>query len=331
MYPNVLYYTKFPSLTQAKEGWVSQHVERGHNHDQANNLPSCVRPTRSQLLLSPVVVSQHPHNHECFHDDKHAGRECNQENKIFHMLLLYNRAMNLHTVLPYGVIGVEVLLAFSLIVWMRSESRGTPVGWGLIIKVLAAGALVALISAFVTIRYTLSDSSPLNLILNTGSASLIEELAKYMVGVFILINNQQVKRLSDVIVCMIIAGLGFSLVEDLLYIFGTDAIASYRLLSFYLHSGTSAIVGYSLGRFHFGLTGYRELARALGGAVALHATYNLATRLNNGSMAMYLTLAITLLISLQIFILFRKTIAEQTVIEIRNKPKPKPNVVLLNL
>jgi RsiW-degrading membrane proteinase PrsW (M82 family) len=252
--------------------------------------------------------------------------------------------MDLHIQLRYVVLGLEVLLTGSLITWMRSSVRGTPISWRMISAVLLFGALAALISAFVTLRYsfnipTLQQQLPdlvdkykgLMILFNTVGASLVEELAKYTVAVFLLITpRQQNQKLSDTIIYMILIGLGFSLIEDWLYLLNPDTAAPYRLLSFYLHSGTCAIMGYSLGRFRFGLTGYREVFRSVCAAVLLHATYNLTTQLNNQQLALYLTFAITIFISLQIFILFRKTLEEEYRLENRRAPKPIPTK-LLNL
>lgn len=245
--------------------------------------------------------------------------------------------MDSHTVLNLAVFAIEIILAVSLISWMRSSLRGTPAPWSFIAQVLIAGALVALAAALVTVRYSfditaLTVSRPdivehykgILIIFNTVGAALVEELAKYAVGVFFLIHNRHTTRLSDVIICMVIVGLGFSLIEDAFYFLDPSTIAPYRLLSFYLHSGTSAIMGYSLGRFRFGLTGYRELFLAVIAAVALHTGYNLTTQLNNGQIALYLTFAITLLITLQIFVLVKRTQNEEWQLRKLAEEKPKP-------
>jgi RsiW-degrading membrane proteinase PrsW (M82 family) len=245
--------------------------------------------------------------------------------------------------LRYIVLALEVGLTAGLIFWMRSETRGVPISWKYIFKILTAGAGVALISALVVIRYSfnieaLQETNPSivdqykgwMIFLNVIGAASVEELAKYTVGVFFLVSSRRVHRLTDVILAMIVAGLGFSLIEDILYLLSTDAVPAYRLLSFYLHSGTSAIMGYALGRFHFGLTGYRELMRALLAAIGLHAAYNLALNLEGTTLPLYIAFAITLFISLQIFILFRKSLEEEYVLDQRKRKKPKA-VKLLNL
>jgi len=252
--------------------------------------------------------------------------------------------MDIHIPLGAVVILVEVVLTVSLIGWMRSSMRGEPVGWRMIGKVVLCGMVAALISAFVTLNYSfnipeLQAHMPnlvdkyraLMIVLNTGGAAMIEELAKYTVGVFLLITPQQKhQRLSDTIMFMILIGLGFSLIEDCLYLLNPDTIAPYRLLSFYLHSGTCAIMGYSLGRFRFGLTGYREVLRSVLAAILLHSAYNLTTQLDDQNLALYLTFAITVFITLQIFILFRKTLEEEYALEQSHVVHKEPTR-LLNL
>jgi|GEM_PF-6288406 len=252
--------------------------------------------------------------------------------------------MTVHIPLRVVVIFVELLLTGSLVAWMRSSTRGEPVGWRMITKVLLFGVIAALISAFITLNYSfnipqLQTQVPglvdkyraLMVLLNTFGAATVEELAKYCVAVFVLITPQQRhQRLSDTIMFMILIGLGFSLIEDCLYLLNPDTIAPYRLLSFYLHSGTCAIMGYSLGRFRFGLTGYREVLRSVIAAVLLHSAYNLTTQLDDQRLALYLTFAITVFITLQIFILFRKTLEEEYELENKHKVHHEPTR-LLNL
>lgn len=247
--------------------------------------------------------------------------------------------------LRYIVLTLEVGLTAGLIFWMRSSTRGVPISWKHIFKILVAGGAIALIAALVTIKYSFNISAlqeteaPLVenykgwlIFINVIGASTVEELAKYTVGVFFLVSNRKARRLSDIIASMIMVGLGFSLVEDVLYLMTTDAVPTYRLLSFYLHSGTSAIMGYALGRFHFGLAGYRELIRSLFSAIALHCVYNLSLNLEGTTLPLYLALGVTLFISLQIFILFRKTLEEEyDMIRTSERKKPQVTTKLLNL
>lgn len=223
-----------------------------------------------------------------------------------------------------GIYGLEISLALSLILWMRASSPGRKESWLFFLKILAAGAIAALISAYVEIKYSfnlvdLQTYAPDLFgryaiwydLINNIAASSVEELAKYLVAVLTILGGRHVHKLSDAIVYLIIIGLGFSLIEDAIFLINPEVIAPYRLLSFYVHSGTSAVIGYSLGRYMSGVARWPELIISIVGAILLHFGYNLATTLQDGNLSLYLTAAITAYISLQIFILFRKAIEEE--------------------
>lgn len=219
---------------------------------------------------------------------------------------------------------VELSLTFSLIYWMRSSVTSRPPTWRFLFRLLGAGGVAALIAAYIEIKYfidikSLSVTAPQLVqkygtwydLINNFSASAIEELAKYTVAVYTLLSTKQVRKLSDAIIYLILIGLGFSLVEDIVFLLNPDIVAPYRLLSFYVHSGTSAVIGYSMGRFMSGVTRYPELIISILGAIALHFLYNLSTSVQPSNYAVWLTSAIAFYISLQIFILFRKAIEEE--------------------
>jgi RsiW-degrading membrane proteinase PrsW (M82 family) len=229
------------------------------------------------------------------------------------------------------VYGIEILLALGLIIWMRSSTRGAREPWSFIFKILAAGATAAIISALVTLKYSfdlpeLAKTNP-DLVLQYGvwlkvtnhvAAAMIEEIGKYMIGVFTLLATRHVHKMSDTIVYLIVIGLGFTLVEDAFFLLDPHSSPLLRLMSFYLHSGTSSIIGYSLGRYKFGLASYRELILAVIAAITLHLGFNLTTELY-GESALYIAFAISVFITLQIFILFRRTLVEEYGLELRAK------------
>jgi len=227
-------------------------------------------------------------------------------------------------ILRAGVFGIEIVMTLTLVTWMRSASRSNQEPFSFLLLIIFYGGLTAVVAAFVEIKYSfnirhLQQTAP-NLVnaygswydlLNNLSASFIEELGKYMVAVYMVINTRHFHKLTDAILYLILIGLGFSLVEDIFFLLNPETIAPYRLLSFYVHSGTSAIIGYSLGRFKFGLASYWELVISVLGAVGLHFAYNLSTSLSDRLDAFYVASLITLYITLQIFILFRKAIHEE--------------------
>jgi len=233
---------------------------------------------------------------------------------------------------PGFVFGIEICLTVVLVAWLRLSQRGTKEPWSFLITIIFYGGIVALLAAFVEIRYSfnipaLQDKYPLLVekfglwyeIINNLAASMIEELGKYVIAVFFIINTKHFHKMSDAILYLILIGLGFSLMEDLIFFLNPQTNAGFRLLSFYLHSGTSALIGYSLGRFKFGLTGYSELIRAVIGAISLHFMYNLSATLHQTDLAFALTACITLYISLQIFILYSKALREEYQLEHQSK------------
>lgn len=230
-----------------------------------------------------------------------------------------------------AVYAIECLLALGLVVWMRSAAREPNEPWSFVMKILGGGALAAVISALVTVKYSfnlpelqqtnptlVAEYGPWLQVMNHLAASMIEELGKYMIGVFMLLSTRHVHRMSDTIIYLIVIGLGFSLVEDAFFLLDPASSPLLRLMSFYLHSGTSAIIGYSMGRYKFGLAGSKELLLSVLAAITLHFGFNLTTELY-GDAALYIAFGISVFITLQIFILFRRTLIEEYGLELRAK------------
>ncbi|MBU6389022.1 PrsW family intramembrane metalloprotease [Patescibacteria group bacterium] len=222
------------------------------------------------------------------------------------------------------VFAAEILLATSLVHWIRSSLRGYPEPWSFFLKIISYGGAAALISAWIEIKYSFNLSSLQQTapelvnrygtwfsLLNNLSASAIEELAKYVVAIFTIYSARHIHKLSDAIVYMILIGIGFSLVEDLVYSLAPDVYTPYRILSFFLHSGTSAIIGFALGRSLSGLAHRFEMIWSMLGAIGLHAAYNLSVTLQDGQLSFILTVLIVIYITLQIFVLFRLAVLEE--------------------
>lgn len=234
------------------------------------------------------------------------------------------------------IFAIEIVLAIILVAWMRTNQRGTKEPYRFLMNLVIWGGITAVISAIIEIKYSINvgeirkvnplaadQYGPIYDTVNLAVASLIEELAKYVVGVFVILSSRHFQKLSDSILYMILIGLGFSLAEDFIFLINPQTYAPYRLLSFYIHSGCAAVIGYSMGRFKFHLTGYGELFRAVFYAILLHFGYNISSNLENHMLAFWLSLMITIYITLQVFILFKKSIIEEYALEIRNRPKKK--------
>lgn len=208
---------------------------------------------------------------------------------------------------------IELALAGLLIVWLHTASRGERPPFSFLLTLAGSGASIAILVAVIELKYVLPRTavSLPYLISYNLAVSLIEELAKYFVAVLLILHSRYLHKLSDGILYLIVIGLGFSLIEDALFLTSPQTVAGYRLLSFYLHSGTSAIIGYNLGRFHFNRAKYPQLIWGVLGAVTLHLAYNLTTYVQDAPLAGYLTFCIALYITLQIFILFRRAVLEE--------------------
>jgi RsiW-degrading membrane proteinase PrsW (M82 family) len=233
----------------------------------------------------------------------------------------------------FGVFCLEVILSLTLVVWLRLMGRGSPAPISLLAQLLGFGALAAMIAAAIEFKYAIPAHPNLSpwagIFVNNVAASLIEELSKYFIAVLLLLHGGRLRRMTDAIFYLIVIGLGFSLVEDALFLINPETIAPYRLLSFYLHSGTSAIIGYNLGLYYFHRVGWPRLALGIAAAILLHLAYNLTTFLNDSALAFYLTVSLTFYISLQIFILYRRAVVEE--FRFDHEQRPKTSTKLLNL
>jgi RsiW-degrading membrane proteinase PrsW (M82 family) len=216
------------------------------------------------------------------------------------------------------VYGVEILCALSLVLWLRYQQHRENVSWRYLLALLIGGGLAALGAAFAEMRLFPGDDFCLSFrdrvepfLCRQGSeavlAGIIEEGIKYVVGVVLVLNVRTFRQASDAIYYFILIGLGFSLTEDLAYLVLPEVLAPLRLLSFYIHSGTAAIMGYHLGRYVTRRERYTRLMAGIGGAAALHIAYNLAGLYAQDHIsAAVLGVLLAAYISLQAFILFRK-------------------------
>jgi len=143
--------------------------------------------------------------------------------------------------------------------------------------------------------------------------SLSEELFKYLVIKFKIINSPHLDEPLDVMLYMVIAALGFSAIENILYIFApvgefsfTEILNRTLMLSFvrfvgatFLHTLCSAVIGYVIALSLCKLK-YRQFY-VLGGlflAVGLHGLYDFSIITLTGNFK--LIIPITILITLAI-------------------------------
>ncbi|MCZ2846026.1 MAG: PrsW family intramembrane metalloprotease [Candidatus Bathyarchaeota archaeon] len=115
---------------------------------------------------------------------------------------------------------------------------------------------------------------------------LVEELLKYLVVKFRVIDSSHFDEPIDVIIYLIVAGLGFATIENIVVIFNIETleeaaiISTIRLLTaIFIHTLSAAITGYF---WAFSFTLNRRLKRGVSfvsgiiGASILHGVYDIS-------------------------------------------------------
>jgi len=154
-----------------------------------------------------------------------------------------------------------------------------------ILKVFFYGMLIAFAAIFLEIGFK-KISSNLLLYLFVGGA-LVEEYLKYLVVKLEVLRSSELDEPIDIMLYMIIAGLGFAALENILILINehpflelpkTLEISTLRFLTAtFLHALCSGIVGYFLAISFFNLKKQKKfLLMGLGIAIALHGSYNLS-------------------------------------------------------
>ena len=154
-----------------------------------------------------------------------------------------------------------------------------------ILKVFFYGMLVAFAAIFLEIGFK-KISSNLILYVFVGGA-LIEESLKYSVVKFKVLRSSELDEPVDIMLYMIIAGLGFAALENILILINyhpflelpkTLEIITLRFLTAtFLHALCSGIVGYFLAISFFNIKKQKKfLLMGLGIAIVLHGFYNLS-------------------------------------------------------
>lgn len=101
-----------------------------------------------------------------------------------------------------------------------------------------------------------------------------EELAKFLAIRFFLMPSDHFTRAADGVRGGVACGLGFGIVENVIYSLGVPELALIRSISAApLHAGTAGIIGYAVGRNAF-QPGFPLLVGFLP-ALVLHGAYNL--------------------------------------------------------
>lgn len=195
------------------------------------------------------------------------------------------------------VLLIEIGLTLAMVLWLQGRHKTPLLKSTIIWQSLSLGAIAAILSLWINTPWT-------GLTATVGKASL-EELFKYSLGSLILLTIKPI-QLRQIIAVMVLVGLGFALLEDFFHFLDPAILATPRLFSFYLHAGTSAIMGYGLGQFRTGKGGYLGLIGSIFIAIFGHSLFNLATQIANPTHALIVTSIITILLTLAIFWLWQR-------------------------
>jgi len=196
---------------------------------------------------------------------------------------------------------------FWLWFWLR-EDRERPEPWGLIILTFLAGMVVVPI-ALPLQKIALELYTGDNLILVWV---VIEEVLKYAAALVVILWHKAVNEPIDVIIYMIVVALGFSALENALFVFNplmAGEIQEMLLTSKFrfigatlLHVLASASIGVCLALTYYRSAAVKLLAGTIGTGIAiiLHVLFNLFVMDANGQSI----LAVFLFVWFGIIVLF---------------------------
>ena len=201
-----------------------------------------------------------------------------------------------------------------LSIYLREDEHPEPNRF--IIKTFFLGMLFAPIAAgieFLLISATKDIALPLivvNFLVFFIFIGVVEEYCKYLAVKVGLLNNPVFDEPADAMIYLIVAGLGFAALENVLALFhfvdygggavlgsAVEIIALRFLSSTLLHVLASAIVGYYLARHHFFSKKY-ALVTGLIIAGFLHGSYNSLTIISDSFQKITPTLFVIALLGL---------------------------------
>ncbi len=223
------------------------------------------------------------------------------------------------SIVLYIIFGVLPSLAW-LFYYLRKDIHPEPKK--MILRVFLWGALITIPVFFVQIGLaTLLAKTDLNTIVTALIywfliISLSEELFKYLVIRFKVLNSPHLDEPLDIMLYMVIAALGFAALENILYLFApigqlsfSDLIGRTLAISFirfigatFLHTLCSAVIGYAVAVSLYDQKN-RRIEAALGViiAVGLHGLYDFSIMTIEGPLK--IIIPITILIALAFLVI----------------------------
>ncbi|MEK7565197.1 MAG: PrsW family intramembrane metalloprotease [Patescibacteria group bacterium] len=214
-----------------------------------------------------------------------------------------------------GLIALGILPSIVwLSIYLREDEHAEPNRY--ILKVFFLGALMAPIAAgveFLLIGSLKNVSfSPLltNFLIFFVFVGMVEELSKFAAVKLGIERNSVFDEPTDAMIYLIVSGLGFAALENILALFhftdtssGVIAGEAFQIIglrfisSTLLHVLASSIVGYSLAQKHFFLKKY-SVVKGIIFAGLLHGTYNTLTLASNSFQKIIPTIAVMSLLGI---------------------------------
>lgn len=195
----------------------------------------------------------------------------------------------------YAIFGLLPSIIW-LLFYLRKDKHPEPNS--MVIKVFTLGMLTgpAAVIAELSVRWLMNpiaiDDFVASLTLRNGAffwgivavAPVVEEFLKFLVIKFLVLKNSAFDEPLDAMLYMVISGLGFAAVENLLLVFqkpmiGFGEVISLVALRFisatFVHALASGMIGYWLARsIKEPAKKYQLLATGFGLAIFFHASYN---------------------------------------------------------
>ena len=153
---------------------------------------------------------------------------------------------------------------------------------------------------------------------------VIEESLKFIPLALYIYKKKYFNEHTDGIIYFALAGIGFGVPENIVYVvsYGASAGIGRLILDPFFHAATVAIVGYYLIKVKLDHKSWLSVILAFVGVVMIHCIYDFCLSTSNGTMIM-LSVLITFISSIMLFILFFKAnkLDKKSGLTIRNKNK----------
>ena len=228
-----------------------------------------------------------------------------------------NSAFSILVLAIFGVIPSIIWL----LIFLRKDAH--PESNGMILKVFLWGALAALPTVLIEMGIT-KQLDLLNAFLSPGlidilkifiGIALIEELLKYLAMKGKALRNQEFDEPTDAVLYMVIAGLGFAAIENVLallpFIDNFSDVLTVNIFRFvgaiFLHALCSGTIGYFMAlSFYESRKRTRLLAIGLISATFLHGLFNFSIMNMQGIFQIGVPIIILICLGSFVFSRFRK-------------------------